>query len=123
MADNLIHFRRSEFACTCKKCGKGFDDMYFPFLVRLDQAREAAGVPFPIISSIRCEARNTAVGGVSHSSHITGHAVDIAASESGPRFAIVRGLLAAGFTRIGIGKYFIHVDCDPNKVSRVIWTY
>ena len=32
-------------------------------------------------------------------------------------------LVEVGFTRIGVGNTFIHVDIDENKSSNVIWTY
>jgi len=32
-------------------------------------------------------------------------------------------LLEVGFTRIGIGNTFIHVDIDKDKSQNVIWTY
>lgn len=31
--------------------------------------------------------------------------------------------MEAGFTRIGIGQNFIHVDTDPDKQQNIIWTY
>jgi len=36
---------------------------------------------------------------------------------------MIEALLDADFTRIGIGKDFIHVDMDPNKEPNVMWTY
>ena len=66
---------------------------------------------------------NAEVGGVSGSSHLTGWAADIRADSSNRRFLILRGLLAAGFNRVGIGQNFIHVDCDPSKAGNVSWLY
>ncbi|GAA4652380.1 hypothetical protein GCM10023116_46640 [Kistimonas scapharcae] len=91
-------------------------------LVHLDQARKIAGVPFTVTSAVRCEAHNTNVGGSPTSSHIKGYAVDIAARDDHQREQIVRGLVNAGFRRIGIAKTFVHVDVDPDKRS-AMWVY
>ena len=56
------------------------------------------------------------------SSHLKGFAVDISCTTSVQRTAIIQGLIKTGFTRIGIGKTFIHVDLDNNKQS-AIWLY
>jgi hypothetical protein len=55
------------------------------------------------------------VGGVANSSHLTGWAADIRADSSNRRYLVLKGLIEAGFTRIGIGQNFIHCDCDPSK--------
>ena len=93
------------------------------FLLKIDTAREIAGVPFKITSGYRTKEQNEKVGGVENSSHIIGHAADIACSNSVYRFKIITSLLKAGFTRIGIADSFIHVDNDPSKSGNVIWTY
>jgi uncharacterized protein YcbK (DUF882 family) len=74
-------------------------------------------------SGFRCARHNEAVGGVKDSSHVKGHAADIAAFDAPSRFKIVRALLDAGFDRIGVGKAFIHVDDDPAKEPDVMWVY
>ena len=95
-----------------------------PTLVQLlDDARGMAGVPFVITSGIRSEDRNREVGGVETSSHLTGHAVDIAAESSRERFLILDALLQCGARRIGIGDTFIHVDTDESKPQEVAWVY
>ena len=57
------------------------------------------------------------------SSHQKGIAADIKSRSSRNRSAILDGLIKAGFTRIGIGKTWIHVDNDPLKARRVTWLY
>lgn len=52
-----------------------------------------------------------------------GIAIDLQAKYSRQRFLIIRGLIEAGFTRIGIGENFIHVDDDKDKDQRVVWHY
>ena len=96
----------------------------------LDDARGIAGIPFTITSGFRTPSHNAYVGGVQAgvnskgSSHLFGYAADIAAPTSRQKYIIVKALLQAGFTRIGIAKTFIHVDNDTNdKDPDVIWTY
>lgn len=92
-------------------------------LEKLDFARTIANIPFIITSGYRCEAHNEAVGGKSNSAHTRGRAADIKATDSRSRFLIVEALLAAGFTRIGVAKTFIHADDDPTLPQEVMWDY
>ena len=60
------------------------------------------------------------------SQHELGLAADISAESSREKFAIVECLLAAGFTRIGMAKTFIHVDMGfsgNDNMNRLMWTY
>lgn len=57
------------------------------------------------------------------SSHCKGVAVDIVCCDNVHRFRIVETALAVGFTRIGIAKNFVHIDCDDSKPQQRIWTY
>lgn len=92
-------------------------------LEALDNARELAGFPFVVTSGVRTIAHNKSVGGTKSSSHLLGYAVDLAVPNSRRRFIMLEALLDAGFTRIGIGEDFMHVDMDPQKTQNVIWTY
>ena len=87
----------------------------------LDNAREYAGIPFIINSGLRDKETNEEVGGVCDSAHLKGLAVDLQCITSDARFLIVSSLLTAGFTRIGIGKTFIHCDIDHTKPQKVIF--
>jgi len=118
----MKHFKPNEFSCNCG-CGGGFSDMDPAFLSMLDDAREHAQVPFSLTSAYRCEKHNRNVGGVPDSAHTTGHAVDILARGGFEKWRTVRGLMQAGFNRIGIAGTFIHADNDPSKPAHVIWTY
>lgn len=108
----------SEFACPC--CGRV--ELDATFVLKLDLAREIAGVPFVITSGYRCPAHNAEVGGVKQSAHMAGLAADIACPDSVTRLKILRGLIVAGFRRIGIGKNFVHCDVDTSKPNNV-WLY
>lgn len=118
------HFRLSEFLCPC--CSTYFSLENLSLLCeRLERARQIAKVPFVINSGSRCEKHNREVGGVRNSAHLIDLAADIRILDCHHRHRILRALLQAGFTRIGIGKTFIHVDIDTRKEKPqlCIWTY
>ena len=114
-----FYFTDKEIECPC--CGLNNADQRT--LVKLDNARIKAGIPFTITSGCRCEDHNKAVDGSKESSHLRGLAFDIRTNDSHSRSIIIQALLHAGFTRIGVAKGFIHVDNDFTKVQEVIWTY
>lgn len=117
-----VYEHEFECGCGCRACAP------HPTLVaRLNMAREAADVPFIITSGTRCREHNAAAGGSPDSAHLVrevySYAADIAAKDSASRMQIVKGLLSAGFDRIGIGSDFVHADIDIHKPSGVMWTY
>jgi len=116
------HFTTDEKSCHCG-CGLNLVDQNPRFLQALNTARELAGVPFPANSMTRCVKHNAAVGGETNSAHLRGLAADIACTDSRNRERILFGLFGAGFTRIGVGKTFIHVDMDASLPQEVIWVY
>lgn len=88
----------------------------------LDIARARAGVPFEITCGLRSPEENAQLANsVSDSAHLTGLAVDLACSDSATRFAMIKGLLAAGFTRIGVYSAHLHADRDESKPQNVFW--
>jgi len=100
------------------------------FVALLDRARHIAGTPFVITSGYRTDERNASVGGVQHSAHTKGLAVDLRCGDSRTLYQILRGLLEVNLNRIGI--YFrlsqdnvvpvhIHVDFDRTKAPEVVW--
>lgn len=115
----MKYFKDADFNCPC--CKENHMDM--EFLEMLETARVFADTPFIINSAWRCEKHNKKAGGKPESSHLTGRAVDIKADTSRKRFWVLYGLINAGFTRIGIGKTFIHADTDHNKDQEVAWLY
>ena len=90
---------------------------------KVERARVIAGIPFSVSSGSRCHTHNKVEGGTDTSSHLDGFALDIVVTSSVARFKILTTLLMVGFTRIGIGATFIHVDDDPNKSPEVSWVY
>ena len=118
------HFTDKELACPC--CG----EVRFNAEARamFNEAREVSGIAYVPNSACRCEDHNAEVGGSTESAHLFGGwrettAMDIRVRNSRERFLILSGLIAAGFTRIGIAKTFIHADADPGKDPRVVWLY
>ena len=116
----MKYFIPEEFTCDGKPC---FDKMSQKCLKMLDDAREFADVPFTITSSWRSKSHNMEVGGKPNSAHLRGTAIDISCISSYQRLQIIKGLLDAGFTRIGIAKTFIHADCDMESPQEVMWLY
>jgi uncharacterized protein YcbK (DUF882 family) len=98
---------------------QGLDEQ---FVARLEIAREKAGIPFIITSGLRTPTQNESLpNAVSDSSHLTGHAVDLAVAESQARYTTIKSLLDAGFNRLGIYSAHVHVDDDGTKPPNCIW--
>ena len=91
------------------------------FLHRLDVARFHSGVPYIVNSAFRTKEHEKSKGRDGSSSHTKGVAVDLKATNSRTRFKIIEGLLKAGFTRIGVYDWGIHVDLDYDKDQQVIF--
>lgn len=92
------------------------------FLMKLDEARAYANTPFIINSAYRSPEHPLSIKNPT-SSHIKGLAVDIRIRNSRERFIVVDALLAVGFSRIGLGRNFVHVDSDVDKSDSVMWDY
>jgi len=85
-------------------------------VTRLDAARGIAGVPFRITEGLGSGGAH-----VGNTAHARGLAVDLACVLSGKRMRMVRGLLQAGFRRIGIYDKHIHADIDKTLPQDVMW--
>ena len=124
------NFTHGEVACKCGGC-RGAAKISPDLIVRLQAMRDEYG-PIRVNSGVRCrkhpesKARPT-------SSHVpadhgdsegrVGHAVDIWTPNSGRRFRLLAAAIAAGFTRIGLGKTFLHLDNARKKAQNVAWDY
>jgi len=97
------------------------------FVAKLELARKDAGVPFIITSGKRMPDDNATVGGVQDSAHLRGRAVDLRSGSSQTHFAIVKGAIVAGFTRIGVyhgadnRPSHIHLDDASDLSQNVMW--
>ncbi len=75
----IRHFTREEFRCKCggRYC-LGFPQEPRRAMVEIaDDARAHFGKPGYVISGLRCQEHNSAVGGVENSQHIWGEACDL----------------------------------------------
>jgi len=115
------YFSQNDFTNAHPACK--IENMDSEFMLKLDRARENAGVPFIVNSAYRSEDYERGMGRDGTSSHTKGLAIDIKAETSGTKFKIVKSLILEGFTRIGVAKTFIHVDNDFNKDQEVLWPY
>lgn len=115
------YFPESDFAKCTPPCKKS--DMNPETLCKLNNARHIAGIPFVPTSAYRSPAHDKSKGRSGTGAHTLGRAVDIACSDSASRYKIVTAGIAAGFTRIGIAKSFVHLDDSPNHTQGVIWLY
>lgn len=99
------------------------------FLLKLDEARIRAKIPFIITSGWRSKETNERLikegyKASPNSSHLKGLAADIKCTNSADRLTIVKSLIDSGFKRIGISDKgnFIHVDLDESKAP-ALWLY
>lgn len=115
------YFNEGEFKACSPSCS--LQDMQQHTMDKLDAARELAGIPFVINSAYRSAAWDKSKGRTGTGAHTKGCAVDIRCNTSESRMKIVKACLAVGFTRVGIGKTYVHVDDDATKPQNVIWHY
>lgn len=106
MYEYLKWFCREEFSAP--------DLMDPTLLMKLDLARELAGVPFRITSSYR----NNDPG-----QHGKGKAVDISCLESGSRILIVISLYRAGFRSIIVYPRHVHADVRRRPIGLMLGEY
>lgn len=121
-----MYFKSSEFDSPDLP-GSG-EVMDFDFIALLDQCRHRAGMPFVVNSGFRTENHQAKLKEEGYpvsenSAHLVGKAADIRCRNSSERYLIVASAVSVGFTRIGIGKNFIHLDTSLDKGQPFIWMY
>ena len=114
-------FTESEFRRCVPSCS--LQDMDQQFMLQLDNARKQAGIPFVLNSAFRSVAYEKSKGRTGAGDHPQRKGVDIRCNTSSNRMKIVRALLDNGFTRIGIGKTYIHAGMGKDLPQNVIWHY
>jgi uncharacterized protein YcbK (DUF882 family) len=113
------HFSKSELACKC--CKKL--EINEEFIEKLEHLRFSTGRPIIINSGYRCQEHNKMVGGRKTSQHILGRAADIntAGLTSEQLYLFIATALQIGFTGVGIGRNYIHID--NREKGRKLWVY
>ncbi|MBA3068136.1 MAG: hypothetical protein FP825_06635 [Hyphomonas sp.] len=113
------HFHPVELACKCRSRGCRGEYWHDPkFIDALEALRGRVGRPLKINSGHRCGVRNVLVGGAPESRHRR-IAADISLSGH-DRHAFLNAAIDSGFTGIGRGRTFIHLD---RRMSPATWTY
>lgn len=113
------HFTRAELSCRCG--GRFCDGEYVhdpEFLDALEALRAAAGRALVVRSGHRCAQWNALVGGAPLSMHRR-IAVDIALAGH-DRHTLRAQAERLGFTGIGLGIRFIHLD---RRARPAVWYY
>lgn len=113
---NNAEFRRCDPPCSEK-------DMNPALMERLDALREKCGMPLIINCAYRSREWDLKKGRSGNSAHTRGMAVDILCNSSATRYKIVSAAIELGFTRIGIGKTFVHLDIDETLAQGVMFDY
>jgi len=116
----LVYFKESEFYCKCGHCTPE-DAMVATFLARLDELRARCGFPFRVNSAYRCPQHPKEAIKATPGTHSLGIATDIGVSNGIQRRRVVDEALEMGFTGIGVGNTFVHVD--DRQTTPVLWTY
>lgn len=118
----LTHFHPTEKNIASPDKPDSYNMMRPKVIFALDALRGLVGKPLRINSGYRTESHNKAVGGAPRSQHLLGNAADVSTTgwthEQRRDFIIYARRL--GFTGIGIGKTFIHVDMAPRTAA---WIY
>lgn len=110
----IKYFKREEFRCKCGKYCDGFPVEPSEKLVRMaDRVRGHFGVPADVSSGIRCEQHNRNVGGVAHSRHMSGLAMDVR-FRGLPAAVVLPYIQALPECRYAyaIDSNYIHMDVD-----------
>lgn len=116
--DFLRFFKRAEFNSP-DALGSG-EMMNTRLIFGLDALRAVLGRPLVINSGYRTKRHNTAIKGAPASAHLTGEAVDISTAgwPKEDRAKLIAYALKLGFTGIGVGATFIHLDIKGRRSWR-----
>lgn len=99
------HFKKSEF--TCHHCGEC--KINIELIIALEKLRNLIGQPIIVTSGYRCPLHNRNCGGVRHSQHLYGNAVDIKVKDYSPT-QIAYLAKQCGFTWTKTYSTWTHID-------------
>jgi zinc D-Ala-D-Ala carboxypeptidase len=112
---DVKYFTDDELACPC--CGAlKMDPRFLELLLKF---RGVWDKPMIVNSAFRCTKHNKEIGGEPKSRHLSGEAGDFRVIPF-ERFAFVKLAMKVGFTGIGVGKDFIHLQ--TGNVLK-LWSY
>jgi len=110
------YFTLDEFKCQ----QTGENQISKDFVALLDELRGLCGFPFVITSGYRSPFHTIEASKAVLGMHTKGIAADIAVNNSTDRFILIDWALSLGFSGIGIGSDFIHLD---TRESKLMWVY
>ena len=110
------------FKCPCNRPECDAPKPTEALLDALDRIRDYVDRPVIVTSGVRCEERNTSVGGEADSEHLTGRAADIYTPTSAEMYAIVEACYVIRVARIGVYRdKHVHIDVSASKPQHVMW--
>jgi len=126
----IRHFKPVDFQCQCGNCAGKDIPISMAVVKKLDAIQEATAVPIQIILGCRCQAaQDRKNGGKSISAHLPhgdegeATAVDIICDTVQDRAKLLHAAFIQGFTFIGIGFNFLHLEIGPTTTKPRVWLY
>lgn len=129
MGYKTAYFTTDELKCK----GSGIVSLAAGFGEKLDELREAYGLPMIVNSCCRSFKHNQAVGGHVNSAHVYDHpdrafrgtyAIDIHCVDAVLRAAMIKAAINLGWS-VGVNKTFVHFDrrSDYTKLPQAVFLY
>lgn len=94
-------------------------DMDIQFLLKLDSAREYAGLPFILNCAYRSPSWDKSRGRSGEGYHTKGRAVDVRCCDGESRRKIIEACLHFGLS-VGVYRSFLHIDDRENPI--IFWS-
>lgn len=122
------HFNSNEFDCTCDQCKITL--VSIPMVTALELLRTNLNTPIKITSGYRCANKQNQLRLMGYetskgtSTHELGEAVDIT-NGIALGLELEEAAQKAGFSSIGVGKHWVHVDMRDfgNTNVKRRWSY
>lgn len=113
LAHGLNH---DEFRCRCTNQDCNHTLVNQTFRDQWEKFRSAWNAPLTVTSGFRCQKHNDAVGGVSHSRHSMGMAIDVSIEglSINDRADLIH-LARTFFDYVQVYTTFIHMHVEPEK--------